>query len=124
MVKNLPCSAGETGVGFLVLEDSTRRGATKSMVSEVHMPLPRPEAVKKERERERERERGTQTQYFPCLPNLKSKCAHDTRLSLRHKVHLTNCILLLYQHLYAAALDSCFRFMSVTVFGHGQGSRE
>ena len=57
MVKNLPCSAGETGVGFLVLEDSTHGGATKSMVNEVHMPLLRPEAVKKKkRERERERE--------------------------------------------------------------------
>ena len=74
MVKNLPCSAGETGVGFLVLEDSTRGGATKSMVSEVHMPPLRPEAVKKKErgERERERERNPDT-VFPMSPKPKKQ---------------------------------------------------
>ena len=55
MVKNLPCSAGETGVGSLVPEDSTRGGATKSMVNEIHMPLLRPEEVKKKTKKQRDR---------------------------------------------------------------------
>ena len=76
MVKNLPSNAGEAGVGSLVPEDSTRGGASKSMAKEVHMPLLRPEAVKIKKKR------GTQIQYLRCLPNLKSKWAHDTRLSL------------------------------------------
>ena len=55
MVKNLPCSAGETGVGSLVPEDFTRGGATKSMVNEIHMPLLRPEEVKKKTKKQRDR---------------------------------------------------------------------
>ena len=55
VVKNLPCSAGETGVGSLVPEDSTRGGATKSMVNEIHMPLLRPEEVKKKTKKQRDR---------------------------------------------------------------------
>ena len=71
MVKNPPCSAGQAGVGSLVPEDSTRGGATKSMVNEVHMPLLRPEAVKKKKKK-RERER-TPDAIFQMSPKPKKQ---------------------------------------------------
>ena len=101
----------------------TRRGNEVHGQRSPHATTKTGGSQKKKRERERERERDPDT-VFPMSPQPKTQMGHDTRLPLRHKVHLTNGILLLYQHLYAAALDSCFRCMSVTVFGHGQGSRE